>query len=96
MTGTPARLDLPALARWASEESAVFASQGSPFHASVAPGSPRLLLVAGENASGKSLLCRMVCLLAHNEGAVAVSISIRERTASGIARAFMFGDEHDS
>lgn len=96
MTGTAARLDLPGLARWAAEESALFASQGSPFLAAVSSGAPRLVLVVGENASGKSLLCRMVCLLARNKGALVVPISLRERTAPGIARALMFGDENYS
>lgn len=93
---------LPALARWAAEESHVLADEGSPFHADLVPGDPRVLLIVGENASGKSLAFRLIAQLAGTHGAVPITISIRERTGAGsdgherMRRVFMFGDEEQS
>lgn len=86
---------LRAVAAWVADDSAIFASQGSPFYATLsAEGSPRLLVVTGENASGKSLFVRMLChLSAKHHGLLPVSVSVRERTGSGMRQAFMFGDE---
>lgn len=93
---------LPALARWAAEESHVLADEDSPFHADLVPGDPRVLLIVGENASGKSLAFRLIAQLAGTHGAVPITISIRERTGAGsdgherMRRVFMFGDEEQS
>lgn len=91
------------IARWACEESAAIASEESPFSGSLIKGDPRLLLIVGENASGKSLLFRMICGVAHKEHDILpITISIRERTGSGtdgmerMRRAFMFGNEIES
>tara|TARA_B100002049_G_scaffold156523_1_gene116885 strand:+ start:37371 stop:38153 length:783 start_codon:yes stop_codon:yes gene_type:complete len=50
------------------------------------------LILFGDNASGKSLICNLI------EGIVAKeytarSMSIKNRTSSGVGRAFIFGDE---
>lgn len=97
----PARpFDLLATARWLAEESAVF--NDGPFNASVVAGYPRLLLVLGDNASGKSLMFRLIAGEAQREGVHAITLSIRERSGAGVAemahmrKAMIFGDEQTS
>jgi hypothetical protein len=92
-----------AVARWVAEESALFNDEGSPFHASVAGRAAKLVVVTGENASGKSLFVRVAgSVLRTKDGALPVSVSIRERTGGGssdmggIARSMMFGDEQEN
>lgn len=87
---------LPALARWAAEESALFNNDGSPFRAAVEVGSPELLVITGENASGKSLLFRVIAQKVRDAGALPVTASIRERTGGGLRAVMMFGDEETS
>jgi hypothetical protein len=92
---------LPDLARWTAEESRAFGDEESPFHASVTEGDPRLLLIVGENASGKSLAFRLIAQIANQHKVLPVTISIRERTGGGsgghesMRRTFMYGDEHE-
>jgi len=95
---TPPGLSLPDELAWIAGESQVFADPASPFTAAVIPGAPRLAVVLGDNASGKSLLFRVLGLRARGAGAVAVTVSIRERTGAGsdvggMRRVMMFGDE---
>lgn len=93
-------VDLPGVARWVAEQSLLF-DEGSPFTADVAAGDPRLLVVTGENASGKSLLFRILCGKVAQAGAVPVTLSIRERAGSGggdmagFRRVAMFGEESE-
>ena len=78
-----------------------FAEDGTPFRAHVMDGDPHLMVIAGENASGKSLFFRLLALRLHADGLTPVQISIRERTGSGtyemaeFRRHVMFGDEHE-
>lgn len=98
-TVTPSPVSLPGLARWVAEESLLFATEGSPFDATVHNGDPRLMVVVGENASGKSLFLRILAAKVNLAGAVPITLSIRERTGagssdvSGLRRVMMFGDE---
>jgi hypothetical protein len=88
---------------WLSNESSLFGGpeNGSPFYAAMTPGAPRLAVLVGDNASGKSLLVRVLSAGLREKDAMAVSVSIRERTGAGLgemarmAQAFMFGDEGD-
>lgn len=91
-----------ALARWAAEDSVLFTDAESPFHASLAKGAAKLVVVTGENASGKSLFVRVAgAALQRYVGGTPVSISIRERTGAGhsevggLRRVMMFGDEQE-
>jgi len=63
-------------------------------------GAPRVLLVTGSNASGKSLVGRFIGLVLRDEVAPKefqnMNIGMQMRTAGGFARAFVFGDEGDS
>ena len=80
--------------RFYVEDSALLTDEGSPFQANCTWGDPRLTVIVGENASGKSLLARAICSKAkQHHDMVPVSVSIRERTESGMRRAFMFGEE---
>jgi hypothetical protein len=97
-SAAPPVVDLVETCEWVANESLLFADAGSPFSASVAPGDPRLVVIAGENASGKSLFFRVLAQRVSTAGPTAVTISIRERVGaggdmSGLRRVFMFGDE---
>lgn len=93
---------LPALARWAVEDSAILTADESPFRGTLVDGDERVLLVTGENASGKSLAFRLIMQLANSGGVEPIAVSIRERTASGtdemarMKRVFTYGDEETS
>lgn len=89
---------------WIAEESMLFASDDpgvSPFNAAISAGAPRLAVVVGDNASGKSLLVRMLAMRARGHEVLPVSVSIRERTGAGLgemsrmAQAMMYGDESE-
>lgn len=86
---------------WIVDESVLFAGDKTPLHAAMTVGAKRVAVVVGDNATGKSLLARMVAMKARQVDATSVSVSIRERTGAGMgemsrmAQAFMFGDEGD-
>lgn len=88
-------------AEWLASESLLFADEQSPFTASVVAGDPRLVLIVGENASGKSLFFRALIGRAQMYKASPITISIRERSGSGtfemagMRRAMMFGEENE-
>lgn len=75
----------------------------NPFRANIEPGDPRIALVVGDNASGKSFFVDNVRHMATDisKEVSTVSISIRERTGSGLddmagmRRLMMFGDESE-
>lgn len=93
---------LPTLARWAVGDSAILTAEESPFSGALIDGDERVLLITGENASGKSLAFRLIMQLATSGGIEAIPISIRERTGAGtdemarMKRAFTYGDEETS
>lgn len=86
-------------------ETAFWASEHNPLRAVMkkSPGSS-VFLVLGENASGKSFVVEHVRHMAksHAENVKSISLSIRERTGSGldsmasIKKAMIFGDESES
>lgn len=90
-----------AIAEWVAENSLLFNHEESPFCATVSIHAPKLVVVTGENASGKSLYVRVAAAIAQKQGALPISISIRERTGAGLhemagmRRSMMFGDEQD-
>lgn len=95
------RVNLLELATWVATESALFANDDCPFAVHVAPGAPKLVVVTGENASGKSLLFRVLTAKVNMAGALPVTLSIRERSGSGTGemarfrQSMVFGDETD-
>lgn len=86
-------------AAWAASETLLFADERSPFRAKVTPADKRLMVIVGENASGKSLFFRVLATLIHDKGPTVVTISIRERSGGGtfemsrMRQAMMFGEE---
>lgn len=98
----PARIPglvIPEFLRHLVEESLAFADEESPFTARMDAGDARVSVVVGSNASGKSLLHRILAAMAHDHGIEPISLSIRERTGSNespgsMRRRFMYGSEH--
>jgi hypothetical protein len=95
---------LPLIAKNVLTDSRFFAEDDddTPFGGKLYAGDPRVLLVVGENASGKSLLFRVIAAFAKRDhNLTGITISIRERTGagtremSGMMRVFMFGDEEE-
>lgn len=88
-------------AQWVASKSLLFSDDRSPFRATVVSGDPRLLLLVGENASGKSLFFRVLMSRFQIADTSPITISIRERCGSGyhemagMRRVMMFGDEHE-
>ena len=79
------------------DDAEFFGPQGA-CPASIEPGHPRLLVISGENAGGKSFFAKVMRsrlreALPHCEW---IPISMTTRTSSGMHRAFMFGDESTS
>lgn len=83
-------------------DSALFLHPACPFKTHLYPGLPNVVVIVGENASGKSLLFRVMQSTYQVEGHYAVHLSIRERTGSGtgemdrLRRAMIYGDEAES
>ena len=54
----------------------------------------KILLITGDNAGGKSLLCRYLGLVVHETTKMEfMRIGMQMRTESGMAKVFVFGDE---
>lgn len=81
-------------------ESVLFKKEEFPFEGTLTPGHPKILLVTGENAAGKSFFFQVLqgWARAHYDF-VGITVSIRERTGAGtredggMRRMMMFGDE---
>ena len=56
-------------------------------------GHPKLLVITGENASGKSLLRRLISSLAHKDKIEPIAISPEFRQRGGMMTVFVYGDE---
>lgn len=82
-------------------EESVFRDDASPFPSNVEVGAPksRVLVIVGPNASGKSLAFRLLAGVAHDDKTPIITLSIRERTGSGMSdmsgmrRVMIYGDE---
>ena len=100
-TAKKAFRSVAAVAAKVAADSMLFNDKDSPFQAAVEAGAERLVVVTGENASGKSLYVRVAAAMLQQEGVLPVSVSIRERTGGGthemggLRRAIMFGDEQE-
>lgn len=97
----PKALSLPRIARWIVDDSLLFSTQGSPFVATITEGHPGLMVITGENASGKSLFFRILTGRVRGAHGTCVTLSIRERAGAtgsdmaGFARLVMFGEEQE-
>jgi len=96
------RFILPDLARDILMDSPFFSDDPldeAPFQAKLYEADPSIMVIVGENASGKSLLYRVIQGYAQKQKVTGITISIRERSGGGVhemggmRRAFMFGDE---
>lgn len=82
-------------------EGALWQDPRMPFGTAVAPGLNNVLVVAGDNCSGKSFLVETLRAWVRAEKLDSIVVSIRERTGGGLyemasmRRAMMFGDETD-
>lgn len=66
----------------------------SPIKCRYEPGQGNLLLITGDNASGKSLVSRLFASWCRKHTKFeCIHCSMHRRTAGGIERAFMYGDE---
>lgn len=96
------RFFIPGLVQSILETSGIFSDPRCPFKGVQHAGDPRLTVITGDNASGKSLLFRVIAAYAQQDKVLPVTVSIRERTGSGLSdisgmrRMFMFGDEESS
>lgn len=96
----PSRQTAASVAAWVAGQARLFQDEASPFRAEVAEGAPGIVIVTGENASGKSLFVRIAAARAQRpHGILPVSVSIRERSGGGthemsrMRQAMMFGEE---
>jgi hypothetical protein len=63
--------------------------------ASYEPGKGKLVLVTGENATGKSFLRRVVGAALSEHEIESIALSMQFRTSGGIERCFVYGDERE-
>jgi len=86
-------------AEYMLENSFLWTHDNLPFSAHLTPGLPEVLVVAGDNCSGKSLFAEVLRAMVSGQGLPTICVSIRERSGSGLhdmagmRRAMMFGDE---
>ena len=73
------------------------ADNGGPLYVSLTEGAPesRLAVMVGDNASGKSLMIRFLATLLNAEKTEPLQVSMKYRTAAGMHRVFMFGDDQE-
>jgi len=89
------------LTRHVLDRSLLWTHEELPFSAALEEGHPRVLVIAGENAAGKSLLAQCLASWARQQKMSPISVSIRERTGAGtfelagMRRMMMFGDESE-
>lgn len=72
-------------------------SDGGPFQGTFSPGASdsRVVVLTGPNASGKSLLIRLLASWLNDDKVEPIQVSMKYRTEGGIHRAFMFGSDAD-
>lgn len=80
------------------ERGRLFASKGGPLVATFQEGHPdsRVLLIAGDNATGKSLMIRVLASRLNEDKIEPLQVSMKYRTMAGMHRCFMFGPLGDA
>ena len=97
------KLNTTDLAQFVLEDSRIFKDEKCPFKGFLHYGdNPNILVIVGENSSGKSLVFKMMAQWAKKTLNLSpITISIRERTGSGsfesssFRKIVMFGDESE-
>ena len=81
-------------------KSHLWSSEACPFRAHVTPANSNVVLLAGENATGKSMLAKsLVAWASHHAKYQPITLTMSERTGStlhemgGMRRAMIYGDE---
>lgn len=75
--------------------------ESGPFPSQVSMRDSRVILLTGANASGKSLVFRLLAELAHNQETPPITLSIRERSGGGtfemaaMRRSMIYGEESE-
>ena len=62
-------------------------------HVSYQPGDSRLLVLTGDNATGKSFFLRLYQALCYQSKIECLRVGMERRTQGGMERVFMYGDE---
>lgn len=76
------------------ENTYLLSDDNCPFSFHPQDGDPRVVVLAGENATGKSLLTSMLASRAyHDHGVEPMIVSMVARTSAGMQRAFTYGGE---
>lgn len=76
------------------DNSWLLTDKACPFSFHVQKGQGRVVVIAGDNATGKSMLTSMLAAQAHQTFNVSpMVVSMTARTGSGMMRAFTYGDE---
>lgn len=80
-----------------ASETYLFLEKSFPIKMNTTKGNPHVLLITGENASGKSYLAHLLARLMYNSDYKTDPMvsSMRSRTREGISRAMVFGSEED-
>ncbi len=73
------------------------AESDAPLSLTFSPGDPEsgVFILVGDNASGKSLMVRVLASRLNADKVEPLQVSMRYRTASGMHRVFMFGSDED-
>jgi hypothetical protein len=92
---TKPQLPLPAkMVRDYIQTSGLVNHPDCPFSFHLQPGDDRVVVLAGDNASGKSLLMNALASRAYYEhGVEPIVVSMTARTGEGMLRAFTYGNE---
>lgn len=65
-----------------------------PAHIHLGSDTSRVLILAGSNGTGKSLLVSILDAFQREHNIEPITVSMKRRTEGGLASAFMFGDEN--
>ncbi len=93
---------LSELIAFAADRALFSPEDGAPFQAFPQDGHPKLAVLTGSNASGKSVFFRVLASAARShDNTLAITLSIRERTGAGYSdmagmrKAMMYGQEDE-
>ncbi len=96
---TTTRLDIQAELDFYANDSELFNPEHELFQMTTKPGNPHLAVIAGPNASGKSLFMRAFAQRTLNAGLLPLTFSLRDRTGSGMSdiagfrKIMVYGDD---
>jgi len=83
------------LFKWFTNELAYFENKKGIFHFKLFSTSSPLVVVTGDNASGKSFIRRLIQIACKKKNIECIHLSQQGRCTSGIPRLFIYGNEND-